>query len=44
LIKSWLGYILGGFFTNSSGHPAGNKQLNELKIKILKLASPLAYR
>jgi hypothetical protein len=22
--KDWLGYILCDFFTNSSGHPAGN--------------------
>jgi hypothetical protein len=21
LIKKWLGYVLGDFFTNSSGHP-----------------------
>jgi hypothetical protein len=24
LTKSWFGYILGDFFTNSSGHPGGN--------------------
>jgi hypothetical protein len=26
LTNNWLGYILGDFFTNSSGHPGHNRE------------------
>jgi hypothetical protein len=38
LIKNGLGYILGDFFTNSSGHPA-RKFDSELNTRLIKYSS-----
>jgi hypothetical protein len=33
--QNWLGYVLGDFFTNSSGHPAVNEWTQKCRAQIL---------
>jgi hypothetical protein len=43
LTKNWLGYILGDFFTNSSGHPARDKKRGSVGSKQFYLAASFTY-
>jgi hypothetical protein len=44
LTKNGMGYILGDFFTNSSGHPAGGRYAGTVRERYGKYASQVVQR